>query len=455
MPNITEFINVANQQITGQGTTPSALAYRQQYEVPFDNLAVEISFGKGRATNIPWISFIGYNQVVQRGIYPVLLFYKDYDLLILAYGVSENNEPLERWPNTEAFTTIEDYFKQNNLGPPKKYGNSFVHSVYHTTQPIDELSIQSEIQTLTTFYHTCFNPISEDHGDNIPVYDFDNDLDKPFISREVFIKTTNLLKRKRNIILQGPPGVGKTFIARKIAHQIMGNSADSFIEMIQFHQSYSYEDFIQGLRPTVNGFKIIPGVFFRFCQKAIAHPDKNYFFIIDEINRGNLSKIFGELFMLIEADKRGREYSIKLTYSEIEDDKFFVPDNLYIIGTMNTADRSLAIVDYALRRRFAFVALQPDFGDNFRNFLREKGVSIALVNHICSSVKRVNNIIKEDVNLGSGFQIGHSYFSNRLDIMDEEVWWAEILEFEIEPLLSEIWFDDPTKVSEMMQILAR
>jgi 5-methylcytosine-specific restriction protein B len=235
----------------------------------------------------------------------------------------------------------------------------------------------------------------------------------------------------------------------------MGQSTDAFIEMIQFHQSYSYEDFIQGLRPTVEGFKIIPGVFFRFCQKAIAHPDKSFFFIIDEINRGNLSKIFGELLMLIESDKRGRQYSIKLTYSEIEDDKFFVPDNLFIIGTMNTADRSLAIVDYALRRRFAFVSLQPDYGHNFRNFLRGNRLTEAIVTHICSSVTRVNNIIKEDINLGSGFQIGHSYFCNSPNGIDEDIWWAEILEYEIEPLLSEIWFDDATKVSEMMQILTR
>jgi len=213
--------------------------------------------------------------------------------------------------------------------------------------------------------------------------------------------------------------------------------------------------YIQGLRPTVEGFKIIPGIFFRFCQKAIAHPNKKFFFIIDEINRGNLSKIFGELLMLIEADKRGSQYSIKLTYSELEDDKFFVPDNLFIIGTMNTADRSLAIVDYALRRRFAFISLQPDYGANFRNFLIDNGLSAEMVTHICSAVSRVNTIIKGDINLGYGFQIGHSYFCNSPDENGEEVWWSEILQFEIEPLLKEIWFDDATKVSEMLQILTR
>lgn len=455
MPNITEFITAANAQATGQGINQIATTYSQVNDQPFNNLEVKISFGIGRATSIPWIAFLGYNQRVQRGIYPVILYYKDENLLIFAYGVSANNEPIEQWPNTEALVSISDYFEQKNITRPRKYGNSYVHSVYPTNQAINEIALQADIQTITNFYHTCFNPAPDDQGEDIPVYDFDTDPDKPFIKREDFIKTTNLLKRKRNIILQGPPGVGKTFIARKIAYQIMRQSADAFIEMIQFHQSYSYEDFIQGLRPTVNGFKIIPGVFFRFCQKAIAHPDRSFFFIIDEINRGNLSKIFGELLMLIEADKRGRQYSIKLTYSELEDDKFFVPNNLYIIGTMNTADRSLAIVDYALRRRFAFVPLQPEFGNIFRDFLIEKGLSSGMVEHICSSVSRVNTFIKEDINVGDGFQIGHSYFCSSPNAIGEEIWWKEILQYEIEPLLKEIWFDDATKVSEILQILAR
>ena len=133
--------------------------------------------------------------------------------------------------------------------------------------------------------------------------------------------------------------MGKTFIAKKIAYEIMGNMNDAQIEMVQFHQSYSYEDFIQGLRPNKKGFELRNGIFYNFCQQALAHPERQFFFIIDEINRGNLSKIFGELLMLIETDKRGEKYAIKLTYAEDEEDTFYVPENLYIIGTMNTADR--------------------------------------------------------------------------------------------------------------------
>lgn len=291
---------------------------------------------------------------------------------------------------------------------------------------------------------------------NVMKYKFTEDIDKPFIIEEEFQQTVALLKRKKNIILQGPPGVGKTFIARKLAYEIMQEIKDANIEMVQFHQSYSYEDFIQGLRPTQkSGFDLKNGVFYDFCNKALAHPDRPFFFIIDEINRGNLSKIFGELMMLIEADKRHEKFALKLTYAEDEEDRFYVPENLYIIGTMNTADRSLAIVDYALRRRFAFVTLQPDYGYNFRSFLKTKGLSDALIEHICSSVNKVNNKIKEDPNLSEGFQIGHSYFCTYKPNEDENKWWNEIISFELKPLLEEIWFDDLTKVAEVLKQLSR
>lgn len=286
-------------------------------------------------------------------------------------------------------------------------------------------------------------------------YSYEDDEEKPFISKEDFLRTVSLLINKKNIILQGPPGVGKTFIARKVAYQMMGLVNDAQIEVVQFHQSYSYEDFIQGLRPGKKGFELRNGIFFNFCQQALAHPTRKFFFIIDEINRGNLSKIFGELLMLIETDKRNKKNAVKLTYAEDEEDKFFVPENLYLIGTMNTADRSLAIVDYALRRRFAFINLVPDYGIAFRSFLSAQGISETLIDHICSSVGKVNAKIKSDVNLGAGFQIGHSYFCTFKNNHDENNWLNEVLAFEIKPLLEEIWFDDISIVNEMMSFLTR
>ena len=292
------------------------------------------------------------------------------------------------------------------------------------------------------FMDTDYLPPSFQKKGNISPYNFEDDSDKPFIPKAQFLQITSLLLRKKNIVLQGSPGVGKTFIARKIAYSIMGETNDNNIEVVQFHQSYSYEDFIQGFRPSDNGFVIKDGLFINFCKKALANPNQKFFLIIDEINRGNLSKIMGELMMLIEADKRNPSFSLKLTYAQSETDLFYVPENIYLIGTMNTADRSLALVDYALRRRFAFITLLPEYGDAFKSFLIEKGLSEILTNHIATSVDKVNDLISKDNNLGEGFLIGHSYFCNYDKAQDETVWWKEVIDFELKPLLEEIWFDE-------------
>lgn len=287
---------------------------------------------------------------------------------------------------------------------------------------------------------------------SFPSYSYENDPDKPFLSKEEINSIINLLERKKNIILQGSPGVGKTFIARKIAYEIMKQKNDLQIETVQFHQSYSYEDFIQGLRPKNKSFEVKQGIFFTFCKKALIHSEKKYFFIIDEINRGNLSKIFGELMMLIEADKRDEKYKVHLTYSE-EDEKFYIPPNVYIIGTMNTADRSLAIVDYALRRRFAFYEIKPSFGKDFSKSLKEIGISNELITHIQEKIKIVNDYICQDPNLGNGFQIGHSYFCTTKIVNDEKSWYRDILNYEIKPMLEEIWFDEPEQINKMFNLL--
>lgn len=283
-------------------------------------------------------------------------------------------------------------------------------------------------------------------------YSFTEDTDNPFINEEKFLKMVSLLNRKKNIILEGAPGVGKTFLARKIAYQLMGEVRDENIEMVQFHQSYSYEDFVQGIRPSDNGgFEVRNGIFYNFCQKA-RRSDEPFVFIIDEINRGNLSKIFGEMMMLIEADKRSKKYAIKLTYSEEDDDRFYVPSNVYIIGCMNTADRSLAIVDYALRRRFAFCKIAPEFNEVFQAFLSEK-IGKQNVENIVKRLNRVNDMILSTPALGSGLEIGHSYFCHAEGITNFDEWWAELCEYELFPYIQEICFDDEDLCRELCNIL--
>ncbi|MCW6088161.1 AAA family ATPase [Clostridium sporogenes] len=276
--------------------------------------------------------------------------------------------------------------------------------------------------------------------------DFLNDV---FISEKQYDTLEILLKRKKNIILQGAPGVGKTYAAKRLAYSIMGKKDDSCIKLIQFHQSYSYEDFIMGYRPDDRGVSIKYGTFYEFQKKAKENPDKKFFLIIDEINRGNLSKIFGELFMLIEADKRGEK--IVLTYN---DEEFYVPENLYIIGTMNTADRSLAIIDYALRRRFCFFELVPAFAtQEFKQYLLGNNVDKDLIEKIIIRFSHLNSEIEKDPNLGSGFRIGHSYFCDCSGTND--LWYETIIKYEIAPLLEEYWFDDIENAKNHIEELLR
>ena len=271
------------------------------------------------------------------------------------------------------------------------------------------------------------------------IYTKEKFLQEVFITKEEYNKLVNLIKDKQNIILQGSAGVGKTYAAKRLAYSIIGEENKKQVKMIQFHQSYSYEDFIMGFRPSENeGFELKEGVFYRFCKEAEDDEDNKYFLIIDEINRGNISKIFGELFMLIENDKRGEE--LELLY---KDELFSVPKNLYIIGLMNTADRSLAMLDYALRRRFAFYEMKPAFdSEQFKNYKNK--LNNNKFNNLIETVKELNKGISEE--LGEGFCIGHSYFCNLQTVTDDKL--SQIIEYELIPLLKEYWFDDKDKVND-------
>jgi 5-methylcytosine-specific restriction protein B len=294
--------------------------------------------------------------------------------------------------------------------------------------------------------------LSEPTGSNgVEEWTRDDTMRDLFIEEDELEGILESIKYKNNIILQGPPGVGKTFYAKRIAYDLFGKKDPNRIAVVQFHQSYSYEDFIQGYRPTEDGnFILRKGLFYDFCIKAQRDKENDYVFIIDEINRGNLSKIFGELMMLIENDKRGPEHGIKLPYQKESDLSFYIPENLYLIGTMNTADRSLAMVDYALRRRFRFITLNPEFNDKFSDYLLDNGVTQNIVDKILNKIVNLNEEISKESNLGKGFTIGHSYFTPTEQVEDSEEWYKTIIDNEIAPLLHEYYFDDEKKAEDLI-----
>lgn len=302
---------------------------------------------------------------------------------------------------------------------------------------------------------------ASDPIDDIPVFTIDDAMADLFLPRSQVEAILVALGRKKNVVLQGPPGVGKTFVAQRLAFAHMGRKDKSRVSMVQFHQSYSYEDFIQGYRPSKEGILRRDGIFYDFCNRARLDRSHDFVFIIDEINRGNLSKIFGELMMLIEHDKRGPEHAIPLTYSESSGEQFSVPENVHLIGLMNTADRSLAMVDYALRRRFVFFDLEPQFGcDAFRDALQTRGVPPTLVDRIIERMNGLNAAIrKDDKNLGRGFEVGHSYFCLPASSLfsnfppEWEAWYRSVVEWEIAPLLREYWFDALAKANKHVERL--
>ncbi|MCB5543041.1 AAA family ATPase [Anaerostipes hadrus] len=337
----------------------------------------------------------------------------------------------ESYPSAIDFATLNAWFELKK----KEYFSITQGSLFKLTK--------TEYEFIIDLIHRENSVLTDEKNED--EYSKENFLDQVYMTEAKYDRLVAVLTRKKNIILQGAPGVGKTYAAKRLAYSMMGEKDDDRIEFVQFHQNYSYEDFMMGYKPVEDGFELKYGIFYRFCQKAANHPDKDYFFIIDEINRGNMSKIFGELLMLIEADYR--ETKTTLAYNGLS---FSVPKRLHIIGMMNTADRSLAMIDYALRRRFSFFDMEPGFDSE--GFIKYQEVfANDTFNTLIDRIKELNREIANDKSLGKGFCIGHSYFCNTKECTNE--WMQDVVDFDILPMLAEYWFDDTDKLQRWENIL--
>lgn len=356
-----------------------------------------------------------------------------------------------------------DFCRLCRRGAGKSVGESYIEF----SRAIGELSDQLDVDSWNLTLKMMGDPrkagggadLPANGGTEEPIGDYTTDA----AAADIFLDLADIerllsqLTRKKALVLQGPPGTGKTFIAQRLAWLLAKERSMERIETVQFHQSYGYEDFVRGYRPTEDGgFVLRDGPFLDFCERAREEAERPHVLLIDEINRGNLSRIFGELLMLIEADKRSAAWAARLAYPTDGGERFHVPENVHVIGTMNTADRSLALVDYALRRRFAFFTVEPAFGQpKFRRHLKEQGVPASVRNRIGERLTALNEMIAGDSDLGSGFRIGHSYFCDLPsgESPDYDRWFEEIVSFDIAPLLDEYWFDRKEQASEAVASL--
>ena len=303
-----------------------------------------------------------------------------------------------------------------------------------------------------------FEPPDSERGD-LQAYTI-----KDIISDGCFLEGSRLeaildrLKAKKNLILQGPPGTGKTWLATRLAFALIGGRSESRVRRIQFHPNLSYEDFVRGWRPSANGrLDLVDGPFLKAINNSKGDPSNSYVVVIEEINRGNPAQIFGEMLTLLEVDKRSPEEALALSYPRDDSERVHIPPNLHVIGTMNVADRSLALVDFALRRRFAFIDLEPTFGERWRNWVGEQcQIDTMFLANVEERLESLNETITEDNTLGPQFRVGHSVVTppGGTRVGDSQKWFRQLVETEIGPLLGEYWFDDQDKArSECEKLL--
>ena len=282
-----------------------------------------------------------------------------------------------------------------------------------------------------------------------------------FLERAEIDRLLDRLRTKKNLILQGPPGTGKTWLAKRLAFALMGQKDDSKVRAVQFHPNLSYEDFVRGWRPTGEGkLSLADGVFMEAIKAASKDPSSKFVVVIEEINRGNPAQIFGEVLTLLAAGKRTPNEALELCYPDADGKRrpVHIPENLYVVGTMNIADRSLALVDLALRRRFAFVGLEPRLGQVWRDWVvKDCAVDPGLVADIERRIAELNDQIATDARLGKQFRIGHSYVTpaHRLEAGDTKKWFQQVVDTEIGPLLDEYWFDAPDEAQKAIARLTQ
>ncbi|WP_373535753.1 McrB family protein [Microcoleus sp.] len=375
--------------------------------------------------NRNYITF-GYSKEIYRSIFLNVLQTKPDELQKVIIKNQEKHNILDV-SSTECFITKNELINLSTSQLSHQIAQFFINH-------IDLILLATLDAQKTAINDPLYSLVNESKLN--PKYTLSNCAEETGLNETELKIWIQAIHRKKQAILQGPPGTGKTFIAEKLTKHLIGGG-DGFSDIIQFHPAYTYEDFIEGLRPiNKNGqltYSIVPGRFLDFCEKAEARED-TCVIIIDEINRANLSQVFGELMYLLD-DRQDTKRFITLTSGKL----FRIPTNVRIIGTMNTADRSIALVDNALRRRFAFISIYPNYEVLLQYHQREKtGFPVDKLTNILKNVNRAIN--------NKHYELGISFFLTKTLAEDiQDIW-----QMEIEPYLEEYFFDDQAKMDEFL-----